>query len=274
MKYILCILGLMLLAGCAENGYKKFYKPFVDVKTLQNMEYLTPAQQPELLESNNFERDIPILRSKSYVAIGASSFNGGYEETKNAMEQAKFIGATVVLVGSRYTNTQTTTSMLLLPNNQITYQTGTTNSNTTYNNSLGGSLGTAQTTTTYNGTSTTYGTQAIPFTVNQRRYDQEAIFFVKIAQKFKFGVHLIDLTPEQRSKYERNTGALIDVVFEGSPAFNSNVLTGDLLISVDGILVNNSQNAQEIMAGVDAAKGSSELKVIRNGSEKIVSVKF
>ena len=84
---------------------------------------------------------------------------------------------------------------------------------------------------------------------------------------------MIDLTPDQRAEIERNTGVLIDIVIEDTPAFYSNVMAGDILISIDGTNVRNAEHTLEVMAH----SGNSEysiLKVIRKGEEKEVKVEF
>lgn len=274
MKFLVLILVFVFLAGCAASGYQQFYNPYVDAKTLPDIELLKENQKPQVFGTDNFDRDIQILRSKNYIVLGYSSFNGGYEDTDNAVAQAKRIGATIIIVSSQYTNTQTTTSTLFLPDNKTTYNSGTAHSNTSYN-STGGYIGSSNTNTTYNGTSTTYSTKAVPVTTSQNRYDQTAVYFVKSTHKYKFGLHYNDLTPEQRTHLERNTGVFINLVIEDAPAFYANVLVGDILIAVDGQSVKNTQHATELLTKVaNSEKTSSKLTVIRNGLEKIIKVQF
>ena len=273
MNRIILLSIFTLLTGCATSGYQNFYNPYVDISVLPEPEIIHEGQEPQVYGTDNFEKDLRTLRAKKYVALGYSSFNGGYEDTKNAQAQAKRIGETVVLVNSEYTNTQTTTSTLFLPDNKTAYHSGSANAYSTYNNSYGG-YGNVNTNATYSGTSTTYGTKAVPITSHQRRYDQNAVYMVKINPKMKFGVYLQDLTPEMRSQYERNTGAFVDLVFEESAAFYSNVLPGDVIISLDGNSVKNTKHAQELMAKVPSNAATSKLGIIRKGKEKIIEVKF
>lgn len=272
MKLLILTLLFVSLLGCAHSGYKQFYKPYVDTKTLTDIELLKEGQKPEVLSTDDFDRDIAILRSKKYISIGQSSFNGRYEDTRNAAAQAKRIGATLVLVSSQYTNTQTTTSTLLLPDNKTTYQSGTASAGTSYNSASGGYLGSSNTNTTYRGTATTYGTKAVPITSHQRRYDQSAVYFVKSTKKLKIGITYSDLTLEQRAQIERNTGIFIHSVIEDSPAFFSNVLVGDVLIALDGKLVKNEKHFGQILDSMNPEKTSHKLTLIRNGSERIIEI--
>lgn len=274
MRLSIVMLVATLLAGCATSGYQQFYKPYVDAKSLTEVKLLSEGEEPQIFGTDDFDRDINILLSKNYIPIGSSSFNGAYEDTKNAVTQAKQIGATLVLVSAKYTDTQTTTSTLFLPDNKTTYNSGTVSGKTSYNSTYSGYLGSSNTYGSYSGSSTTYGTQAVPITSHQRRYDQNAVYFAKSTRKYRLGVLYKDLMPEQRSQLERNTGVLINVVIEDSPAFTSNVLAGDVLIKVNGHLVKNAKHAKELMADFGHDKNSVELTVIRNGAEKKIEVEF
>lgn len=262
MKLASIIFLSLVLIGCAKSGYKEFYNPnpYVDAQTSSNLELLGSNEEPKVYVTDNFERDIQILNAKRYVVIGQSAFNGGYEDKQNVLAQAKSVGATLVLISSEYTNTETSTKALFIPNNQTTYHSGSINS--------GGSYG------SYSGTSTTYGSSAVPYTTHQRRYDQTAVFLVKHTYKMKFGVQIDDLTLEQRSELERNTGAVIQIVFEDTPAFYANVMAGDFLIAVDGALVKNMQHGLKLMGSIPEGQLSSVLTVLRKGKEKPITVEF
>lgn len=259
MRTFIAILTALAMVGCA-SGYQQFYKPYVDAGTLNDVELLKPDEEPKVYGTNDFDRDTKALRSKQYVPVGYSSFNGKYEDESNVKAQAKRIGATVILVNSKYTNTQTTTSHLFLPNSSTTYHSGSVYS--------GGASG------GYSGTSTTYGNTVVPITTHQMRYDQTAVFFVKSTKKPRFGVSLKNLSDDQRRALERNTGAIVDVVVEGSPAFFSNVLPGDILIKVNDSNVMDAKHASELMQGVSSATSSAVFTVIRNGKEQTITIKL
>lgn len=258
-KILLLICSVVVVTGCATNGYNKFYSPVVDARTLSDVEILQEEQEPKIFGTDDFNRDISILRAKGYIVVGESSFNGGLESVSHASDQAKEVGATVVLVKSEYTNTQTINSALFVPNNQTTYYSGSVYG--------GGKLG------GYSGMSTTYDTTVIPYTSYQRRYDQNAIYFVKSNKKYKFGLIIDDLSPELRNRLERNTGALISIVVENTPAFYANVIPGDVLIAVDGVEVRNAENASYILGQVNSTT-SSTLTIIRNMQERKILVQF
>ncbi len=259
MRLITTIVGCLVLAACA-SGYQRFYKPNVDAKTLPDVQLLKEGEMPKIFSSNDLNRDTKIAMSKNYLRIGASSFNGELESEQSVVNQAKAVGAVLVLVNSKFTDTRTITTPLFLPDNQTTYSSGT----------VYGAYGSAN----YSGSSTTYGTTVVPITTHQQRYDQGAVYFVKLTGKPKFGVMMLDLTPELRSKYERNTGALIDIVREETPAFIANVLPGDILIELNGTQVINADHASELMRSASPKDGKCILKVIRSGTEKSIELRL
>lgn len=249
-----------MLFGCAQSGYQQFYNPYIDPQSDPDLVLLAPNEEPQVFGSDDFNRDINILRAKNYVLLGESAFNGGYEDTKNAVAQAKKLGATMVLTSSKYINTTTHTSMLFLPNNETTYHSGSVYA--------GGNTG------GYSGTSTTYSTTAVPYTTQQDRYEQHALFFAKTNKKIRFGVYISDLSPELRVEIERNTGALIEIVSEDSPAFYANIFAGDILISIDGVSVINAQHAGALLLRVPDGQAYSDFVVIRKGEEKTIRLKL
>ena len=274
MKYIYLIVLTVLITGCASSGYNTFYKPYMVAKTTPNMEVLKEGQEPKIFGSDDFKRDVDVLASKRYKVLGVASFNGSYEGEDKVMAQAKRVGATVVLVKAEYTNTLTTNSTLFLPDNKTTYHSGSGSANTSYNSAYGGYLGSSTTNATHSGTSTTYGTKAVPVTSHQRRYNQEAIFLAKSNKKVRYGIGMKNLTPELSMEHERNAGALVTGIMEDSPAFYANVLKGDILITIDDTSVINAKQAVELMKNTDPNATSSVLTVIRKGKEKNITIKF
>lgn len=260
-NFALILLAALSISGCATNSYQAFYTQNLTPDDMTKIDALKPGEEPKLLYSQDMDRDYKTLRSKNYVVIGHSSFNGGLEHTDNAIAQAKAVGASVILVNTKYTNTLTTNSTLLLPDNKTTYHSG---------NIYGSGGGYAN----YSGTSTTYGTTAVPYTTHQDRYDQSAYFLAKSNQKVRFGIGTAEIPPELRAEIERNTGALVDVVMEDMPAYVANIMAGDVLIAVDGRPVKNADHAGEVMRSVPAENKHSDLTIIRKGKERVIRVIF
>jgi len=274
MRLITLLIVCCVLSGCAGNGYKKFYTARVDLATEVGkhknvrIEVLQLNQEPQIIETNDLDREYQNYAAKHYTIVGYSSFNGEYEDKQNAIKQAKRIGATLVLVKSEYTNTQTSTTALQLPNTQTNYHSG----------SVYGSGGFAN----YSGTTTTSGTTSIPITTHQRRFDQEAWFLVKVSPTDppKFGFLPRDLSSDERVEIERNTGIFVETVYEDTPMFYANALRGDIVIAINGIQIKNNAHASQLI-GWDKKEGkyksgvlgkSTTLTILRNGVQKDIVV--
>lgn len=267
MRVIVTVLLAVMLTACA-NSFKQFYKPYADPLTMQDVELLPEGANPAIYKSDDLKRDVGIALSKGYVMVGEASLNGALQSEAALVSQAKAIRATMVLIVTKFTDTRTVTTPLLLPNNQTTYNAGNTFG--TVNNAYGR----ANYNGNYSGTSTTYGTTVVPITTQQQRYDQNALFFVKSTRKMRVGIQYDNLTPELRTRYERNTGVLIPVVMEGSPAFVANVLPGDVVIEVNGTPIIDRLQFQQVLSKAAASEGQVNFKLLRNGSERLISMKL
>ncbi|PXX43966.1 PDZ domain-containing protein [Undibacterium pigrum] len=257
LRCILLLAVTLILSACA-SGHTKFYKSYADAKTLTDVQTLSPNDKPQIFASDNLARDIKIARSKGYLVIGESSFNGEKESDRGIIQQSQQNGAVMVIFSSKFAETRTITTPLFLPNNKTTYSSGTVNG-------TGGSAN-------YSGSSTTYGTTVVPITTEQQRYNQAAIYFVKSTKKPRVGLFVVDLTPEIRKNLERNTGVIVDIVSEESPAFIANILPGDIIIEINGATVINTKHALELLRATTPPGGKYTLKIIRNGTERLFDI--
>lgn len=253
---VICI----LLAACASSGQRKFYKEYVNIDELKDVQTLAKGEEPTITFATDLERDIKVARSKGYIPIGGASFNGTPDSESAITKHAKSWGAVLVLVSSKFTNTATTTTPLLLPSTQTTTGSG----------AIYGSQGSA----TFSGSTTTHGTVAVPITTTERRFDQVTVYFVKSTRKVRFGLFVADLPMDLRVQLERNTGALIENVSDGSPAFVANVIPGDVLVELNGVPVTSGQQAVELMQAVPAGSRTCRLKVIRKGTERTIDLRL
>lgn len=262
MRMVSFLFVFTLLQGCAVSGYEKFYQSYGELSDPALYEFLGEGQDPQLIvvSPDQFDNYFYQMRTRYFVPIGHSSFNGAYEDTRRAVNHAKSIGAVLVIVASKHTETVSSTVPIAVPKTTTTYSSGSFYS--------GGGYG------SYSGTQTSYGSETIPITVNVRRYDQGAAYFIKNKGKARYGIQVWPIPQEIRDSLGRNTGALIDLVFEDSPAFYANVMRGDVLIEVDGKNVRNEKHAQELLMSTPADASSSTLRVIRAGNEINVNIEF
>lgn len=234
-KSLISLLAILFLGGCA-SGYKEFYKP-ASPEFLQRVAAQragTPPAIPlvERAQPADSQTVLDAYAKRGYVMIGSSLFNSGRPETDDAaIQQAKKVGADLVLIlNPKYTGSVTSAVPITTPTTTTSYSSGTA---TAYG--PGGPV------TAYGtGSTTTYGTTTnyIPMTVH--RSDYGAVFFVK--QRFEFGAFTRDLNDTERQELQTNRGAAIRLVVDASPAFNADILVGDIITSINDLPVTNSQH--------------------------------
>ncbi len=147
-----------------------------------------------------------------------SSFYGHAESSsrEQIIKQAKKVGASMVLVQIKYKDTLSG----VVPN---------------YVNGYGsGGIGSAAY-SKYSTTSTQIGkmTNDIPYSVT--RYDTVATFWVhRDMNQVHLGVVAESLPEDVRARLQRNTGVIAIVVMRGTPAFNANMMTNDVILKIGG----------------------------------------
>jgi hypothetical protein len=245
----------IVFVGCA-SGYGSFYTS-MPPETLQAVaanRLSSPPKRPDLDHSNGkFSEVVDTYGRKGFVTIGYSSFSSGTAENdQGAMQQAIKVGADVVVViNPQYVGSVSSSVPLTTPT-----------STTSYTNSTATAYGSSGSATAYgNSTTTTYGTQTtyIPITVD--RYDYGAVFFVK--RRFAFGANWRDLNDLERRNMQTNKGVYILYVVEGAPAYEADVLSGDIVLAVNGQSVNGSAGFQGLLESNRSSK--VELTIVRNG---------
>ena len=255
MKKAVIILAVLAVGGCMTNPYSKHYYDYTEGKGIQGAQRLIPLDKntdPEVRQGSDPDKDGMEMFRNGYAIIGESIFNAGSVDSSKAKSQALRVGAEVVLLYSHYTDTVSGSMPLTLPDAKSSSSFGTA---TAYGS--GGSAtayGSSHTTT--HGTKTTY----IPY--NVRRHDYFATFWVRL-KPGSFGARLRDLTDEQRRQIQSNKGASIFAVVKDSPAFQNDILEGDIIRQVSGIDIMDSKHCIQVL-GENKGKEIS-LTILRNG---------
>jgi len=89
------------------------------------------------------------------------------------------------------------------------------------------------------GTTTNY----VPITVH--RSDYGAIYFIK--QRSALGIIMRDLTDAERQELQTNKGAAVRLIVDGTPAFDADILVGDVITGIDGVAVSSAQTFRELL---------------------------
>lgn len=243
----------MFLVGCVNN-FEKFY---VDQSSDPNFptNMLIPAVgEPELFQgSDDINDDYSRMGEDGYASIGYSSFYSTEGVTnEQLMAQAKKVGAAKVIYYQEYMDTQSGVMPLTLPNTQTTYHSGSV--------SAYGSGGSAY--GSYNGTSTTYGTSTSYIPFSRDRYEYGATYWVKMKMPV-LGIQIRDPSLEERTASGTNKGAIVVLSIRGGPAFNADVLPGDLVVKVNDEDVVGYQN---LIQKINENRGQrTNFEIIRAG---------
>jgi C-terminal processing protease CtpA/Prc len=186
---------------------------------------LKPEGEPKLVTSNNMKNDSHSLLEDGYVLLGRAKFRDPKLDESQAIEQGKSVGAWVILVSHQYVNTVTES----VPFNQWTPdQTTVTEENAQIQHDPNKPPVTVQkqTVQTVQGQ---FQTTYVP--VNMDYYEYSATFWAK-AKPSPIGVLVEPLSDDQKKQLQTNKGVVVEVVIRGTPAYEADVLKGDILTSL------------------------------------------
>jgi hypothetical protein len=259
MKKVLFLLPLiMFFTGCT-NFYSKFYVDHTGgLGVLGNPRIIAPSGEPKLIQGSNVETDCLKMSENGYILIGESRFGTVSINQNMAVEQAKKVYADTVIVYSQYSNTISGIVPLTVPNTQTTYHSG----------SIYGSGGVSA---NYSGSSTTYGTQTTYIPYAETIYDYYATYWAK-AKPMSLGINFGNLTDELRRKAESNKGVYITAVVKDSPAFNADLLRGDIIRKL-----NDTEVIDEVHFGKIIAENKGQqikLEIFRDGKTIIKQIQL
>ena len=153
-------------------------------------------------------------------------------------------------------------------------QTSTTYSSGSVNAHAYGNGGSAYGTANYSGVSTTQpsGTLSTSYVPYQVRRDSFQAYFLR-KMRVRFGAYYRPLSDELRAKLQRNTGVMVTNLVDGSPAFQADILIGDIILEADGqgVTVDSLQSATYADSG---NPHDIVLKVLRGDKILNITVKL
>ncbi|MBY0491049.1 MAG: PDZ domain-containing protein [Gemmatimonadaceae bacterium] len=165
--------------------------------------------------------------------------------------QATKLGASLALVTSRYTNTIQGATPLTIPTTSTTNTSGTAR--------VTGAGGTATVTGSGTSTTTSSRTMMLPYTIN--RGDFTALYFVKV--RARVGLFVLALDDLTRRQLETNAGVRVDIVVEGTPAFDSDILPDDIILAMNSTRIRSPEHFVEVARQMPA--GVVEVHLMRGG---------
>jgi len=235
------------MAGCAvvPNPYEKYYSDKTGGPEIARASGVKVfSEPPRLLQGTDPNADFQAMVGEGYAMLGYSAFNGKEFPTDLALEQARKIGATRVIVYHKYTETEHGATAVSVP----TFGTAITRTP---------SLGTIS--------STAVGSTTAVVPTSMRRYEQSASYWAPIPPGV-LGVSARDLNPEERAKLQSNKGVRVIGVVKRSPAFQADILKDDIIKTVAGSEVDDLQGFR---AQLKAHAGQRVVLTIIRGDQAI-----
>jgi membrane-associated protease RseP (regulator of RpoE activity) len=212
----------VLASGCV-NPYIRNYQP-AEIKNLrfEKTTLLAPSGEPRLVTSEDLKGDALKMRENGYVLLGRSKFQAAPVDEKLALAQARKIGAEVVMVSHKFVQTKSET---LPMSTWIPGQEVDQTEHVVVQNGKDQPKVIDHTTTTF--TQGEYQTAYVEQSTDY--FDYSASFWAK-GKAPTFGVNVKALDDQTKSELGTNKGVLVRVVVKDSPAFEADILQGDVLL--------------------------------------------
>lgn len=228
LLFICLITCIVCLTGCTTLSVTDFYHPFIpeDEKYLfADSCFLQEGETPSVFFSNDLDKDINKLQSKLFFIQGVSRFNGpGYDSEEL---EAKIVELCI---------TERAQCALYSQN---------------YTNTL------------HNLYSSSYGI----YSSSTKRYDYTIVLFCMLPYPVyasnPAGFMVASLSDNDRENFHRNTGVMVNVVFDESAAYYANVFKGDLITEINGKEIKTLDDYYSIIEEA-ALSGQVSLKLLRN----------
>lgn len=248
------LIGLFSTNAAVAGPFEKFFQPASDA---EKAEALPSQQAPRVWMSDNLDRDLRRLIEDGYMIIGSASFAGPIQDPKKSLKIAKKIKSEIVLFSSSYESTKSGAAPMLLPNNSTT----TVNGSIYGNGGFGG----------FGGTVNRYGTTPVVVPYSVDRYNQTAYFFAKRRpETIGLGIGFDTLEPSQARSIGTNKAIVVQYVIRSSPAFEANLFSGDIILSMAGRDVSSTEKMRQMK--IDFAGQTVPVEIVRDGSTKVLQI--
>lgn len=266
-KSCLLALGIFLLfaAGCA-NPFTKHYRSTIDqwprAKSLLAEGPADPTG-PRLVTTKDMKADSLSMLENGYFMIGVSTFRSPPVDERMSLQQARQVGADAVLVKQEFVSTVTQSVPITewIPDRSIT-----TTERSTFRDSPAADPKTIEreiTQTLQGEAQTTYVPQSTDY------YEYSTTFWKK-TKPLKFGVLVRPLNEESKKKLQTNKGVSVRVVVKRSPAFDADILRGDIITHFNGEPV---VDPEDFFDKIDSCAGQKvTVKVVRDKKKLDIEV--
>jgi hypothetical protein len=246
----------VILTGCS-NAYRDNYQSMLD-KWPQSKSLLAEGPEtpePKLITSTDLKADAIHMLESGYLLIGKSTFRSPPIDEKEALDQAKQVGADVVLTKNEYVATFTESVPITdwLPDQRTTIRAQTINQASP---TAPPSISVTEVTQTVQGEAYT---QYVP--KNTDYYNYSATFWRK-AKPQMFGVLVQSLDEATKKRLQTNRGVIVKIVVHKTPAYNADILRGDIITQFAGEPV---ADAEDFFDKIKAHAGQQvTVKILRD----------
>lgn len=254
---------LAMLSGCATNPYHDYYHANqIPENEKRYLQYLPEEGSPQLTASSgDTASELDEALSHGFVIIGTSTFNAPLVDTEKLAEQAKDVGATHVLYAAKQAGKVTG----FAPQAMTEAKAQELSEETTQHAK---SLATPEPTDGKGGDAEDkegpfWGIGYLPVSYNKQRFNQSATFLVRSSKVPALGLETQSLTADQKRRLGYNRGVVVKRVFYDSPGFAANLKKGDILYSVNGIVINDQRHFQTIARSYAGAGRLMVFEVLR-----------
>jgi hypothetical protein len=257
---------VMLSIGCARP-YAQYYHD--NIRGMDTSFLIFTTEEPKLFNGTDPKEDSLKMVEEGYALLGYSSFTGQKFNENQAIDKAKELKASVVVVYSKFFDTKSGIRPVVIPDIKTSTSSGKA---TAYGSAFGsGGYASGSATAYGTGTTTTYGTQTIyqPYSID--RFEQGATYWAKTKGSIS-GIVPIDLPPELRQKIGSNKGVLIVAVIKQSPAFSADILRGDIIKKINNVEIIDLKVFMVTM--FQSANKKVTITLLRDGKEIVKEVKL
>ena len=254
MRLFCCtIAALAFSQPVSANDWEKFYRPL----PWATATVPSTAAEPQVVPSSgDADQDVEAMWRNGFAPIGVSNFNSPNSKTSDAIRFGRKLKAAYVMLNTRLESSRTSA----IPWTSPTTSTSITSGSATVQGPGGFGTGTYSGTTTTQGSQTTY----IPITVN--RFEKIAVYF-GAAPKVGLGVLTRDLNQEEVTRLETRRAIAVRFIRDGSPAYVSDILPGDIITHIDGKVFDSSA-----LEAAFAANKPFRVTVVRKDASKELTV--
>lgn len=263
-QQLFALASLGLLMACS-NPFRESYESTLERWPYGEASQLLPADaEPKIVTSDNMRQDAQRLMEDGYLLLGRSRFRGSEIDPRIALDQAKEVGASIVVVAADYAQSVTEAVPMTewIPDRDI-YTT-----ERTYIES-GPDAGTVIETDVLHTIEGEHRTIYVPQTTDY--YDYAATFWGKSKPPI-FGVLVGAMDDAERQRLQSNHGVRVKTVIRNSPAFAADILRNDIIFSFAGQTVSDPRQFFDL---VMAHQGETiAVQLDRNGERKTFHIQL